>query len=103
MENKFKPTVSVWIPFGYMRDLMDYGQETFTERCNIDYRFIFLEPPSQELRDWVRKKYVRPWTESSKDSVRFHVSTVVEIQMPWENFEQLRNNCFSAIIEDEDN
>jgi len=103
MENKFKPTVSVWIPFGYMRDLMDYEQDTFTKSCGIDYRFIFLEPPTQELRDWVRENYVRPWSGSSKDSVKFHVSTIVEIQMPWENFKQLRDNCFGAIIEDEDN
>tara|TARA_R110000744_G_scaffold374654_1_gene487566 strand:- start:1300 stop:1635 length:336 start_codon:yes stop_codon:yes gene_type:complete len=101
-EEKFDytPQVSIWIPHGYMRDLMDYSKEVFVSDTNIDYRFIFLEPPTQELRTWVRENYVRPGSKS-KDMIRLHVSALIEVRLPWIHYEQLRDNMYSAVLTNE--
>lgn len=103
-ENQLKkfenvPLVSMWIPHGYMRDLMDY------ERCSffigdryIDYRFIFFQPPTENLQNWVRREYVHPGYNEPHDKVRLHVSSLIEVRLPWKHYEIIRNSCYGAML-----
>ena len=108
-ENQLKkfenvPLVSMWIPHGYMRDLMDYERSAFfIKDGHIDYRFIFFQPPTEHLQAWVRRNYVPPSSHASLDSVRFHVSSLIEVKLPWKHYEIIRNACFGTVLINEDN
>jgi len=108
-ENQLKkfenvPLVSMWIPHGYMRDLMDYERSAFfIKDGHIDYRFIFFQPPTEHLQSWVRYNYVPPSSHASLDSVRFHVSSLIEVKLPWKHYEIIRDACFGTVLINEDN
>lgn len=97
------PLVSIWIPYGYMRDLMDYETFQFFEKDTlIDYRLIFLQKPTAVQVENAERWYCNTSIEDSEDFKRFHVSTIIEVKLPWNHYEVIRNSCWGAVLEKEE-
>lgn len=97
------PLASIWIPYGYMRDLMDYETFQFFEKdTSIDYRLIFLEKPTALQVQSAQYGYCPPSINDSEDFKRFHVSTIIEVKLPWNHYEVIRNSCWGAVLKEEE-